>query len=440
MLQLKQSLGRISSLTEPGVLQSAAAREPTLCLEIIRDMVGLRMLASEWRDLMDRLADKASVYQSFDWAVACASRLETGSSLCILVAREGGRLVGIAPLMIERHIGLPRLRWLGGNLTIYGDVLADSSVDVSAWLHLALHEIAQRGEAQSLLLENVRADACIAQFLETESVEVSRQEAPWIDLADLGGFEAWRASLSRSTRRSRSRRLKKLEQAGTVGFVFERAGPGAAKWIAEVFAMKRDWATARGVISRTIGDPSFESLVGELVSTDSCLDARFSVLTLDEKAIAIELGFVSGGVYQSYLGAYDLEFEGYSPGALQLEKTIEACFAEGIEDFDLQPPADAYKMSFASRKSLVFTYSAALSSFGMIQAMMARADSKRLAKGVLDRMPVRYRRMVSPMMRRAGGRSGASANGSGRAAKSLFLRRGLPLLAAGAAIAVVMAE
>src|SRR5690606_525955 len=128
--------------------------------------------------------------------------------------RDCGRLVAIAPLIIDRQFGLATLKWLGGSLAIYGDVLAETSVDVPAWLESAFADLARRGEAQSLLLDNVRAEARVACFLAGRGCEVGRKAAPWIDLAALGAFDAWRARQSRATRRSRSRRLKQLEAAG----------------------------------------------------------------------------------------------------------------------------------------------------------------------------------------------------------------------------------
>lgn len=443
MARLFQSSRAVLGLAVHGH-RAKAEPAPVLDLDTIREPEALRRLEPEWRALIATASQQAIIFQSFDWAVAAAAQLEPGRHLCILTARDRGRLVAIAPLMRDRQVGLATLRWLGGSLAIYGDVLADDTVDVTAWLDRALGAIAAQGEAQSLLLENVRADARVASFLDSVGRKAGGASAPWIDLNALGTFEAWRARQSRTTRRNRARRLKRLEAAGAVRFSFERAGAMGCEHAVErlnaLFAMKRDWAESRHIISRTIHAPSFETIVSALVTGDSRLDARLSVLELDGKAIAIELGFVVGRTYISYLGAYDPRFEVYSPGMLQLERTLEACFGEGLEAFDLQPPADAYKLGLASQAVPVASYSIAMTGLGRLHTALAAVDPVGLAKGAIHLMPDGCRRMVfsaARFMRRPRTRRKVRGNAP---AISTYRKRLLLLLGAGAAAAAMVAD
>lgn len=411
-----------------------------LVLETLHTPEAVRRLAPEWRELMAAAPQQATIFQSFDWAAACMARLERGTRLCVLTARERGRLVAVAPLVIDRRIGLATLRWIGGSLAIYGDVLADASVDVPAWLDRALDELAAEGEAHSLLLDNVRADARIAPYLQSVGRKSGAKSAPWIDLPGLGSFEAWKARQSRATRRSRSRRQKQLEVMGKLSFAFERSGPDAADRVAELFEMKREWAADRHVVSRTIHARSFEEIVAALVSRDSCLDARFSTLMLDGKAIAIELGFVLGGGYVSYLGAYDPSFETYSPGILQLERTIEACFGERLEFFDLQPPADPYKLSLACKLAPVSNHAIALTRMGRLQTLAAAVDHIELAKSAVGLMPDRGRRMVYAAVQRVRQKDDGREVVETLGTASSILKRALLMLGAGAAVAAIVAD
>lgn len=421
-------------LTAP-VRQPGSGTASALDLQVIDGPAALGRLEPEWHALMAAAAGKPTIYQSHEWAAACAARLRPGARLSLLTARNRGRLVAVAPLMTERRLGLATLTWLGGNLTIYGDVLAEANVNVAAWLERAFVDAAARGEAQSLALGNVRADARVAPFLEKAAARTVSHAAPWIDLRSLGSFEAWQARQSRSTRRSRSRRMKQLEAIGAVSFTFERAGPDTDRRIAELFTMKQAWARARGVISRTIGDQEFEAVVTAVASSGGLSGARLSVLSLDGRAIAIELGFVSGGVYASYLGAYDPQFEAYSPGALQLEKTLEACFAEGLQAFDLQPPADAYKQSLATGEIPVTSYAMALTSFGVIQRTIAAVAPVHRVKDAINRVPVRYRRLMQPVLQSMRQLSRPAEDGGSPIV--LRLKSMLLLLGAGVAAAAI---
>jgi CelD/BcsL family acetyltransferase involved in cellulose biosynthesis len=411
--------------------------EPTFVLQTIRDAGALRALEPEWRALMATASPTAGVYQSFDWAAACASRLGSATKLCVLTVREQGRLVAVAPLVIDRRLGCATLCWLGGSLTIYGDVLAERAVDVSSWLARAFAQLAEQGEVHSIQLGNVRADARVAGFLASRGRATDRQEAPWIDMAAIGTFEAWRAGQSRSTRRSRARRLKQLEAMGKVGFAIEPAGARAYERITRLLEMKRDWADRRQILSRSIWSPDFEEVVTALVSGRSGLDARISMLTLDGTVIAMELGFVSDGVYTSYLGAYDPAFEEYSPGGLQLERTIEACFAEGMRAFDLQPPADAYKQSLAGGEVTVTSYALAMTRVGRLHSALAAVDPVGLAKRAITAMPSPCRSLAYTVARFSRGQR--EPRNAGRSSSDHF-KRALLLMSAGGALAAAIAE
>jgi CelD/BcsL family acetyltransferase involved in cellulose biosynthesis len=413
---------------------------PVLVLDTAEDLEALQRLAPEWRPLMARAAPAGSIYQSFEWAAASAARLDRGARLCILLAREEGRLVAVAPLVFERRLGLPALRWLGGSLTIYGDVLAEAGVDVPDWLSRALGALAARGEAHNLFLENVRADARIAPFLADRGRPASSQSAPWIDMAGLANYDAWRARQSRATRRGRARRLKQLETAGPIEFVFEPAGPSTSGLIVRLFEMKRDWAHSRKVISRTIWDADFESLVASLASDNPGKTARVSALLLAGQPIAIELGFAVNGVYASYLGAYDTAYEDYSPGVLQLERTIEACFAEGFKVFDLQPPADAYKQSIAWEAMPVTSYALPLTRMGRLQSIAAAINPVGLAKRGIDVMPAPCRSAVFGAFRYLASHRARRLDSETRATTPRRLRQAIMLLGASGIVAAALSE
>jgi len=388
--------------TKPGAGESprlSVQKADGLVSETIRCPRRLAAIEADWRALFAACAKTATVFQSFDWARATAPAIGAGRSLYVLTAWADGRLVALAPLQAEHHLGLLRLRWLGGEWAIYGDVLATPEVDVDTWLNQALGEASRITSVHGLRLDNVRSDATVHDFLTQRAEPIRLDHAPSIDLIAARSFGAWQQSQSRNARRSRSRRLRNLEARGTVTFEFIPAAATPLTRIARLLEMKHDWAAARSVVSRTIGDGRFETLVKVLADARQ-IDGRISTLLVDGEAIAMELGFVTGGRYLSYLGAYDPGFGEYSPGALQLERTLEACFAEGLEVFDLLPPNDPYKQSFASEAVPVASYHVALTVPGALQHQIARIDPVGLAKSAARHIPVRYRRALQPLAMR----------------------------------------
>lgn len=371
---------------------------PGIVCRAVMDIEGVEALAPEWDELAATCSEQGAVFQSSAWALACCSKNDH-VSLRILTARQDGRLAAVAPFEVHRGFGLPKLRWLGGPLAIYGDVLALPGVDVGSWLVQAFAALAATGDAHSVQLGNVREDARIMPFLAGAARKLDTDAAPLIDLRSAGSFAGWRQNLSRGTRRSRSRRQRDLEAAGRVAFTFEPARLVPPARLGRLFALKRAWAQAHAVLSRTIGDETFKRFVTLLVTNAGAPDARLSTLYLDGEPIAMELGFVCGRRYLSYLGAYDPAFAELSPGAYQLERTIEACFDEGLETFDFLPPGDAYKRTYATGATEVANWHLPLTLRGRLEAGLVRTDPSRLAKAAIAQIPVACRRPLHALTR-----------------------------------------
>src|SRR4051812_7492213 len=72
---------------------------------IVRDEAGLRALRDEWTALYQR-DDARNPFLSYEWAAGCWSHVCAGARLFVVTARHEGRLVGVAPLRLERRLGL----------------------------------------------------------------------------------------------------------------------------------------------------------------------------------------------------------------------------------------------------------------------------------------------------------------------------------------------
>jgi CelD/BcsL family acetyltransferase involved in cellulose biosynthesis len=97
--------------------------------QVLTDLAVVEAMLPEWRALADRAA--GSALQSPDWLLPLARRYLRGEEPRVLAWREGGELVGIAPLGMSRT--RPRLRPLG-QLNFWGTTgpLMRGLVDVVA--------------------------------------------------------------------------------------------------------------------------------------------------------------------------------------------------------------------------------------------------------------------------------------------------------------------
>src|SRR5688572_5428611 len=92
--------------------------------ELVRDPDRLQLLASEWDELYAQCLP-ANPCVSHAWASACWESVRDQVDLFIVLARREGKLVGVAPLRRERHLGLRRLSFLGRGASPYVAFLCD---------------------------------------------------------------------------------------------------------------------------------------------------------------------------------------------------------------------------------------------------------------------------------------------------------------------------
>ena len=113
--------------------------------------------------------------------------------------------------------------------------------------------------------------------------------------------------------------------------------------------MKKDTLIQKGLSSQLFrSQQAIEKLKLWLVNPGKSTKVMISTLHLDDQLIAGEFGVIQGNYYTSYMGAMDQAYTRLSPGAYQLEQTIDWACKNGIETIDLLPPADNYKNSLAN--------------------------------------------------------------------------------------------
>src|SRR4051794_33979942 len=120
-------------------------------IELIRTEDQLRSLRSEWTNLYLK-SRPLNPFVSHEWSTACWHHLCPDAGLFVVTARAAGRLVGVAPLRIERHGGFRVLRFLGKGLSPYvGFLRSAEHPDVDGGL---LEGLGRHREHWDLLLLN----------------------------------------------------------------------------------------------------------------------------------------------------------------------------------------------------------------------------------------------------------------------------------------------
>lgn len=303
---------------------------------------------------------------------------------CVL---RNGAIETVWPLRIMRDMAVSIATDLADPVAQYSDVMG-APMDGES-LALLGHRLRTDFGADALLARRVRSDSGLDSGLADVATVIDQNEAPFADLAAFGSFERYLASFSKATARKIRQRRARLENAhGALSFE-SLQGDRAREAVQIAAGWKRAWLGAQALTSRVFDGIANEAL---LIEASAAPNANASVLRAGNRAIAIELGFISGPHYAAYLGTFDPAFAAYSPGQEQMLRTIEWAFAQGFERYDLLSPADSYKLHWSRGKSAerVRDYGIALSRVGGMYLFMRRHARARVQR-TIDAMPVAMR-------------------------------------------------
>ena len=320
---------------------------------------------------------------------AFAAFARTHDDSLVFAAFGEGRSQWILPLRIERSLGICQAVPLAAPLGQYAPeppcpVEADTLRRLAEWLR------ADHG-CDLLLLRRVRQTSPLAALLEAAGAVVSQQdEALFIDLAAIGSFDAYLQSFSAKKRANWRRDLRRLEDEGHISFEVWSNGE-AEKILRRAIEWKRAWLDDVGIASPVIHDQDW----CDVLIACAAGNGHVSILALDGRPVAVELGFDEAGSYAAYLGAFDPAFGRLSVGQEQMRRTIEWCFAQGFSRYDLLPPADDYKRHWCrgSTGIAVADYALPLSMAGRA-ASFAHGRLRPLARRLVHSTPAPMRRLL----------------------------------------------
>lgn len=370
--------------------------------EIVSDRAGFDALAADWNALVERAGLPTHVFQTFGWCWHwCNAFLPSpGTSLAVATGRRAGRLVMVWPLVLCRRGWLKELCWLGEPVSQYGDIIVDAPGDHQALIAHGWAFIRRRLKPDLARLEKVRADAVIAPFLRTLGAVVSdEQEAPCLDLARVGSFEAYAERNSAHERRNRRRLQRRLDERGPVTIERHEEGPEAREFAVLGLAMKRQWLDSRGLPSPAFNDARmarFFAAVAEGGPHPAGL--RVFVLKSNGEPASIQVGFTCKGRMAVHILVYALALEKSRAGVLHLEDTVRRAMAEGLEAIDLLAPRADYKMEWADSTTVVADYSVPLTAAGWLWARIYLGLVRERLKAGVMAMPLPVRRRLTALL------------------------------------------
>jgi CelD/BcsL family acetyltransferase involved in cellulose biosynthesis len=274
------------------------------------------------------------------WLKTWWQELGSETELYLGAVREGGEIIGIAPLLVEEG----KASIIGSaDVCDYLDFIVTPGMERD-FFSVLLDDLRQKG-INHLDLRPLRPDSTVltnlAGIAQERGYEVlCRPEDVSVELDLPPTWDEYLAALSTKQRHEVRRKLRRLSEAGKVDYHLIK-GSSAANSAMDVF-LKMFVGTRED--KATFLTARMESFFRSLADTMAEVGLLWlGVLELDALPAAMTLGFDYDGTISLYNSAYDPQYNSLSAGLLCKVLGIKESIQEGKKRFDFLKGDETYK-------------------------------------------------------------------------------------------------
>ncbi|MGH8161998.1 MAG: GNAT family N-acetyltransferase [Gammaproteobacteria bacterium] len=336
-----------------------------IAIEEINDPGRLDTLHDPWTDLLTGNPSD-TFFLTWEWGRTWWKHLGKRHVLRILTIRRGGRLIGIAPLVVVppqpgRLLPFRTTEFIGRRPVgpDYLDLIVRRGEEAAVVGSLSEH---LASSPQVVSLGQVAAGPCpafsLAQSLEKKGWSVTSRSVgicPYIGLQG-HSWDSYLASLGATHRKNVRRRLNKIHRDFDVGFFEAKTEAERRHCLREfVHLHQKRWRSRGGSNSLTAPEVTlFHDELSRLALERGWL--RLFVLRLDGRPAACVYGFFYDRVFYYYQSGFDPEFARYSVGLVAMALTIREAIAEGARSYDMLHGREEYKYLWANGERGLVAY------------------------------------------------------------------------------------
>jgi CelD/BcsL family acetyltransferase involved in cellulose biosynthesis len=298
----------------------------------------------QWDEMVQAM-ECPEIFYTWEWSEALWRAYGASLQLMLLAAFRGQTLVGVVALKIEKSNCATFLNSITAD---YCDFISRPN-DRSGFVHLVFEEL-RRAEIRAIRLANLPADSCSIPALRSagraSGYKIFSSTAYFCPQILLHSEEARAKAGGLARRRSRDSR-KKLSALGRVAVVHSSDAQSFRAQLPQFFAAHVTRFLSDYRLSNLIATDRrkfLEELVG-LLSQRGWLTA--SILQLDGKSVAWNLGTTFAGKWFWYQPAFDIAWQRAAPGNYLLCDLIRSASQNsGIYCVDLGLGDESYKHRF----------------------------------------------------------------------------------------------
>ena len=353
----------------------------------------IESLATSWTAFEATAAGTA--YQTHLWCLAWQDTIGRAKRVrprIVVGTHADGTTAFLLPLQISRQFGLRTLEWLAISQGGYGYGLFEPSFLKSAPDWFTLHwpaVVAACGPVDVIDLANMPlTQHGHAHPLSAWFNSRCPDDSFVLDLA-ADYDRLYTARRSGDTRRHNRKRDAALTKAGQVSFGLPKQVADKHRVLSTRFLHQESRLAESGV--RGIfgaAERAFLHRIADLERVESPLLLPYC-LEIDGNIQSVMLGAQFGGTYYALISSLaDTALRKYSPGDFALRRTLEACCAAGLHQFDFSTGTSAYKLAWADGRIDLHCITMAVTVRGMMAAA-GRYGYTRLKRWAKQSEPVR---------------------------------------------------
>ncbi len=348
----------LGTLPGPGIRDSGLATA-----EVVADYSAFLRLEAEWNDAVAHAQVPhpflrhewiRTWWDSFGPSTRSARPEQANRELHIIVVRDEGQIIAIAPLMRETALayGLPirRLALLANDHTPRTDfVIADKPDEAYRAIWNALLRDLDQWDVLQLtqLVRTSTTAAAMTQFATAEGLPIGTWkscDSPYLEL--IGTWDSYWASLSSKFRSNVRNRLSRLKQIGEPALEVLADGADIAAACQDAWRLEASgWKDQEGTsIGSDAAVQKFYTLLAERAAASGWL--RLVFLTVGGRRIAVSYGAIYDDRLFLFKTGYDREFHACSPFKLLTYLAAQEGFARGLREIDFLGDTEPWKQEW----------------------------------------------------------------------------------------------
>jgi len=323
-------------------------------IEVVTDLERFRSLKEDWNALAS--AAGSSIFQTWEWSWYWWKSNGRGKKLSLLVARDAGAIVGIAPVYLSStHYGLPLkvAAFIGTNGTDYLDIIADGDISgaavalygalfaASGWDAIDLHQLSSARNTAGEMVEKAKA-------LGFSCADVIQDHCYSLELPE--SWEGYLATLSKKFRWNVQYYARRLARDHDM-----RIRLSCPETVGEDMELFFKLHQKRFIAKKKPGaylNPKFRKFhIGLAAALCESGWLRLYVMELDGLPVAALYGFAFGDTFYYYLGGFEPEWAPMSVSTVLIGRAIEDSIAAGMGRFDFLRGQEPYKQKWLAQES-----------------------------------------------------------------------------------------